>query len=78
MCKEEIQSDLKEYGIEEILAQYMMNSHAEELVREYIDNLKESLKESMEAMRKNLVYAQFKDETVLYVAYKKAEKLLNQ
>lgn len=45
---------------------------------DYIDELEESLRECMEAMRKNLVYAQIKDEKSLYEAYKNAEKILNQ
>lgn len=37
--KDEIRKDLEEYGVEEILTQYMMNAYAEELVVEYIDSL---------------------------------------
>lgn len=38
--------------------------------------LRIALTESAEAMRKNLVYAQYKDEKILLEAYEKANKLL--
>lgn len=41
--KEEMKAVIEEYGVEEILAQYMMNPHAEEIIKEYIDELKEEL-----------------------------------
>lgn len=39
MERDEIRKDLEEYGVEEILAQYMSNTDAGELVAEYILSL---------------------------------------
>jgi hypothetical protein len=42
MDKASIKKDLNEFGVSEILAQYMANPNAEEVVLEYIQDLEES------------------------------------
>lgn len=39
--KEEVQQDYEEFGVEEILAQYMSNPYAEQIVRAHIKALED-------------------------------------
>ena len=47
-------------------------------LKEEREALRNSLSECMEAIRKNLAYSQYKDEEVLYTAYKNAETTLGK
>lgn len=58
MNKDDIRKDLEEYGIEEILAQYMMNADAEEYVLKIIKGYEsdlESLNEENQRLETELM-----------------------
>lgn len=76
MSNEEIQSDFEQYGAEEVIASYISDPDAGDILTQYINELEDALRQSAEAMRRNLVYGCFKDEKPLYDAYMRTKELL--